>query len=91
MKLRNIICGCVLIVSSAMAQSNNKPISLRTMGSLMYGGTVTEMPDGSTFHGDHGYAQYYIPTQAHTYPIILWYGIGQSGKCLCLPYQRCPD
>lgn len=70
MKLCNIILGGVLTVTSAMAQSNEEPISLHTMGSLMYGGTVTEMPDGSTFHGDHGYAQYYIPTGPHTYSFM---------------------
>lgn len=87
MKIRNLLLVGLLVATSAMAQNNDEPISLRTMGSLMYGGTVTEMPDGSTFHGDHGYAQYYIPTDAHTYPIIMWHGIGQSGKCYETTYD----
>lgn len=64
-----------------------KPIALRTMGSLMFGGTVDKLPNGDTFHGDHGYAQYYIPVNARQYPIIMWHGIGQSGKS----WESTPD
>lgn len=56
------------------------PLHLSTMGSFMFGGSVGKNPDGSTFHGDHGYAQYYIPEKSKNYPVILWHGIGQSGK-----------
>lgn len=35
-----------------------RPITLKTMGSLFFGGTVTKTETGETFHGDHGYAQY---------------------------------
>lgn len=50
------------------------------MGSLFFGGTVTETSDGETVHGDHGYAQYFVPLESRNYPLILWHGIGQSGK-----------
>ncbi|MCC8190237.1 MAG: alpha/beta fold hydrolase, partial [Planctomycetes bacterium] len=63
------------------------PITLRTMGALFFGGTVSTRPDGETFHGDHGYAQYYIPWNSRQYPWILWHGIGQSGKT----YESTPD
>ena len=53
-------------------------LKLRTMGSLFFGGTVTHLANGETFHGDHGYAQFFIPQNARTYPLILWHGIGQS-------------
>ena len=64
-----------------------KPIVLKTMGSLFFGGKVETAANGETFHGDHGYAQYYIPAAAKNYPIIMWHGIGQSGKT----YESTPD
>lgn len=67
--------------------SAEEPIELRTMGSFLFGGTVTPTADGATFHGDHGYAQYFIPTKSHTYPIVMWHGIGQSGRS----YETTPD
>lgn len=69
------------------AGNEQKPIVLQTMGSLFFGGTVVKGPDGDTFHGDHGYAQYYIPQNARTYPLILWHGIGQSGRS----WESTPD
>lgn len=71
----------------AAGQNGREPITLRTMGSLFFGGTVTSGPDGETFHGDHGYAQYYIPQDAREYPLILWHGIGQSGRS----WESTPD
>lgn len=71
----------VLPVNGLAANENNQnPIILKTMGSLLFGGTVTSGPDGDTFHGDHGYAQYYVPQNAREYPLIMWHGIGQSGR-----------
>ncbi|WP_291447870.1 alpha/beta fold hydrolase [Desulfovibrio sp.] len=67
--------------------AEQKPILLKTMGSLMFGGTVTHKDDGETFHGDHGYAQYYIPQNARQYPLIMWHGMGQSGKS----WESTPD
>lgn len=64
-----------------------RPITLKTMGSLFFGGTVTKMETGETFHGDHGYAQYYIPRNARQYPLILWHGMGQSGRS----WESTPD
>lgn len=59
----------------------NQPIVLRDMGSFMFGGTVTPRGGYETFHGDHGYAQYFIPEDARDYPVVMWHGLGQSGKC----------
>lgn len=64
-----------------------RPLTLRTMGSLFFGGTVTKAADGETFHGDHGYAQYFVPERARTYPVVLWHGIMQSGRS----YETTPD
>ena len=57
------------------------------MGSLLFGGTVIERENGDTFHGDHGYAQFYIPQKARNYPLILWHGMGQSGRS----WESTPD
>ncbi|TWI62519.1 hypothetical protein IP91_04039 [Pseudoduganella lurida] len=89
--------GCTTAVTGvqpasqpAAASGSGKPqapLVLRTMGSLYFGGTVTRAADGETFHGDHGYAQYYIPEHARTLPIVMWHGIGQSGRS----FESTPD
>lgn len=87
--------ACVLALALTLAQgealaqnkSEQGPIVLATMGSLFFGGSVQHKADGETFHGDHGYAQYYIPEKARDYPLILWHGVGQSGKC----FETTPD
>ncbi len=79
--------GLSLNVQAAEWDSDKQPIVLRTMGSLLFGGTVTQKEQGETFHGDHGYAQYYIPYNARQYPLIMWHGIGQSGKS----WESTPD
>lgn len=76
--------GCA---SRAFGKSERGPLHLETMGSLMYGGTLTQRENGETFHGDHGYAQYFIPENAKNYPLILWHGVGQSGKS----WETTPD
>lgn len=68
-------------------QNDQTPITLRTMGSLLFGGTVDHGVDGDTFHGDHGYAQYYIPQNSRQYPLIMWHGLGQSGRS----WESTPD
>lgn len=75
------------LMANAQQPAEDKPIVLKTMGSLFFGGTVQTLPNGETFHGDHGYAQFYIPQNARTYPLIMWHGIGQSGKT----YESTPD
>lgn len=72
---------------AAQSRTDTAPLVLRTMGSLAFGGTVTQKSDGETFHGEHGYAQYYIPEQSRDYPLILWHGVGQSGRC----WETTPD
>ena len=87
--------ACVLALALMFAQggqalaqkSEQGPIVLATMGSLFFGGSVIHRADGETFHGDHGYAQFYVPEKARDYPLILWHGVGQSGKC----FESTPD
>ena len=91
-----IVCAAFLLALSLAsafptggmaAGQEQKPITLKTMGSLLFGGTVIERENGDTFHGDHGYAQFYIPQKARNYPLILWHGMGQSGRS----WESTPD
>lgn len=86
-----VLCLVVMplapVVAGAAGPESEKPLTLKTMGSFMFGGSVTVKPNGDTFHGDHGYAQYYIPQNSRNYPLIMWHGIGQSGKS----FESTPD
>ena len=90
MKLHKILAaaaiGCALLINTP-ALAADEPITLRTMGGMTFGGTVTQLPQGETFHGDHGYAQYFIPQEARQWPLVLWHGINQSGAC----WETTPD
>lgn len=93
MHLKRYLAAAVtaaLITSAAPALAApdlSAPIELKTMGSFAFGGTVDNLPDGTTFHGDHGYAQYYVAAHSRHLPIVMWHGIGQSGKT----YESTPD
>lgn len=80
-----------MVSSSAMADEQNAssetPIVLKTMGSILFGGSVETRPDGDTFHGDHGYAQFFVPQNSRTLPMVMWHGIGQHGKT----FETTPD
>lgn len=67
--------------------NQKKPIELADMGSLMFGGKISVENDGNTFHSDHGYAQYFIPTKSKSLPVVMWHGGGQSGKS----WESTPD
>lgn len=81
------LTACAYDPAAVVPPASETPITLRTMGSFAFGGSVIYREDGTTFHGDHGYAQYYIPAQARHLPIVMWHGIGQSGKT----YESTPD
>jgi F0F1-type ATP synthase membrane subunit c/vacuolar-type H+-ATPase subunit K len=84
-------CGSALAQGAASAnalnQEERQPLVLDKMGSFMFGGTTITSPTGETFHGDHGYAQYLIPQNARQYPLVMWHGLGQSGKT----WESTPD
>lgn len=86
-----LLALCLTLTLPLIGQAENRPesgpITLKTMGSLLFGGTVTSLPAGDTFHGDHGYAQYYVPQNSRQYPMIMWHGIGQSGRS----WESTPD
>lgn len=87
-----IVCAAFLLALSLAsafptggmaAGQEQKPITLKTMGSLLFGGTVIERENGDTFHGDHGYAQFYIPQKARNYPLIrgtAWGSPAEAGN-----------
>lgn len=77
----------VQTMAEVVQPASAEAIQLRTMGSFAFGGTVTERVDGTTFHGDHGYVQYYVAAHSRHLPIVMWHGIGQSGKT----YETTPD
>ena len=71
----------------AAGEGEPGPIVLESQGSFAFGGTVVTGDDGNTFHGDHGYAQFQIPLDARTYPLVMWHGGGQFGKT----WETTPD
>jgi Alpha/beta hydrolase family len=67
--------------------AGGRQIVLREQGSFMVGGTVITAPDGDTFHGDHAYVQYQIPSNARALPLVMWHGGGQFSKT----WESTPD
>lgn len=80
------LLGAMLAACAASA-AETAPIELATMGSFAFGGTLETRPNGEPFHGDHGYAQYYVAAHSRTLPIVMWHGVGQSGKS----FESTPD
>ncbi len=92
MQAKIFLLLCIILQANFVCAANsdlakNKPIILQTMGSFFFGGNVDKAKNGDTFHGDHGYAQYYIPKDSRNYPIIMWHGLGQSGRS----FESTPD
>ncbi|OMP91108.1 alpha/beta hydrolase [Raoultella terrigena] len=91
--LKAVACSVALLsvsmasVSANAAGETKSPIQLSDMGSFMFAGSVKSASDGETFHGDHGYAQYFIPVHSHSLPVVMWHGGGQSGKS----WESTPD
>ena len=90
----------LLFVSSCANRKNNISsdlIIIKEQGSFTVGGTVITYPGtfypynptsaGQTFHGDHAYVFYQIPTKARKYPLVMWHGFGQFSKT----WETTPD
>ena len=86
-KISKSIFTVILALISATGFSAEKNINLKDMGSFTVGGKVYQEKDGSTFHGDHAYVQYFIPVHARKYPLIMWHGAEESGKT----WETTPD
>jgi hypothetical protein len=82
---------------SSFGQQKQKPIIIQEQGSFAIGGTVitnpgtfnptSPTPDGQSFHGDHAYVFYQVPSKARKYPLVMWHGIGQFSKT----WETTPD
>lgn len=90
----------LLFVSSCANRKNNISsdlIIIKEQGSFTVGGTVitylgtfdpyNPTSAGQTFHGDHAYVFYQIPTKARKYPLVMWHGFGQFSKT----WETTPD
>ena len=60
-------------------------IVLKDMGSFAFGGSVVTKDNGETFHGEHGYTQYFVPDRATNYPVVLWlhFAPPSGHRCVC--------
>lgn len=77
--MRKLAILFLLLGMSSLSLSKGK-IVLEDMGSFNFGGRVYVEENGETYHGDHGYAQYFIPENAKKYPIVMWHGMEESGE-----------
>ncbi|MBA5602051.1 alpha/beta fold hydrolase [Pectobacterium aroidearum] len=57
-----------------------QPLIIAKQGSFFFGGESERLKDKKRIYGDYAYAEYQIPVDAKTYPLIMWHGGGQSGK-----------
>lgn len=78
--------------------ANGNVLVIAEQGSFAVGGTkLSEQgdfdlanplkPDGQTFHGDHAYVFYQIPSEARKYALAFLHGAGQSKKT----WETTPD
>jgi hypothetical protein len=89
--------ACALLVTASPVFSHGNsgpqtpqkstPLTIKDQGSFAFGGVVLKDATGNTFHGDHGYARYQIPTGARKYPMVMWHGGGQFSKS----WETTPD
>ncbi|MFC6101665.1 alpha/beta hydrolase [Olivibacter domesticus] len=96
----SILLGITFCLSSCTTskENNSNSLVIKEQGSFMVGGTKTTetdtfdldsalKPQGQTFHGDHAYAFYQIPEEAHKLPLVFLHGAGQSKKT----WETTPD
>ncbi|MBX7435211.1 alpha/beta fold hydrolase [Mycobacterium sp. Y57] len=79
-------------------EAPSNTLVIREQGSFAAGGATATAPGafdaqqpanpaGQTYHGDHAYAFYQIPENAHDLPIVMWHGAGQFSKT----WESTPD
>lgn len=69
------------------SSSAGEPVTLTRMGSFFFGGSVHTDALGDSYHGDYGYAQFFVPQHGRNLPLILWHGLEQSGRA----WESTPD
>ena len=83
--------------ATVAGNDKREPLIIEAQGSFAVGGTVITNPgtfdaikhgpEGQTFHGDHAYVFYQIPSSARKFPLVLWHGAGQFSKT----WETTPD
>jgi hypothetical protein len=79
-RLMRTVCylSAALVLTDAFAQDDSKPkvLEIETIGARVFGGTAVPMPDDPTnFQAcDHGFVEWFIPTQAREHPMVLVHG-----------------
>jgi hypothetical protein len=94
-RLRAMVLAAAALAGSTAALADDSakpgPLLIQEQGSFAAGGKVATAPGkfnprnpmepaGQTYHGDHAYVFYQIPTNARKYPIVMWHGAGQFSK-----------
>ncbi|WP_300601006.1 alpha/beta fold hydrolase [Niabella sp.] len=103
MKLIAILLITIAMAVGVNAQNQRrknlqKPLVIETQGSFAVGGSIFTAPgnfevanalkpDGQTFHGDHAYVFYQVPSKARKLPLVFLHGAGQSKKT----WETTPD
>lgn len=97
-----VVTTALTLTSCATGQAEPAPSStalvIAEQGSFAAGGAINTAPGtfdprepantaGQTYHGDHAYAFYQIPENAHELPIVMWHGAGQFSKT----WESTPD
>lgn len=94
-----VLVGCNnnTACKSALPAGNQSYLAIQEQGSFAVGGTVItnpgtfdtfkRTPKGQSFHGDHAYVFYQIPTEPKNYPLVMWHGFGQFSKT----WESTPD
>jgi len=94
-----LLLTCIFMSACSTTTINSKLgyLRIQKQGSFTVGGTVITnpgtfdpakmTPEGQTFHGDHAYVFYQIPTNGRKLPLVFWHGYGQSSKT----WETTPD
>src|SRR3954471_7573502 len=86
----HLLAAASIVVSACATTSRNdmpEPLNIQEQGSFAVGGTLVTDAEGRTFHGDHAYVFYQVPTSARKLPLVLWHGAGQFSKT----WETTPD
>lgn len=87
MKRFILFFASVVVLFTGCGQKNGNGIQIQEQGSFAVGGTVLTDSLGHTYHGDHAYTFYQIPSRARKYPLVFAHGIGQFSKT----WETTPD
>ena len=73
--------GCLLLVGQVapVEAADNKLLVIKEQGSFMVGGRRLTAPNGQTYPIDHLYAQFQIPPNARSLPLVMVHGAGPDG------------